>query len=340
VLSKLTELNKLKFVICFIGYLILPISHIHATETLGSDTVRALVFNSNSSIASSVRDLTGSQLIQLIDSLLDQKELPSEMLKQLVEVVGEIALEEEEVPVALSGFYDDSEYPSNSFYGNWDNYKMHPIISSEEEKITLVLQDSINNCTFYPPIKGLITSNYGWRDGRSHHGIDIDLQVWDPVHSAFDGMVRVARHHPTYGRVVVVRHYNGLETLYAHLHRLKVKPGDVVEAGQVVGLGGSSGRSTGSHLHFEVRFRGRPLNPRSIIEFNANRLESDSIVLMANKWGNYTCFPAGINYYTVQKGDFLVKIANRYGTSVQRLCELNGINRKSTLRIGKKLRID
>ena len=115
-LSKLTELNKLKFVICFIGYLILPISHINATETLGSDTVKALVFNSNSSIASSVRDLTGSQLIQLIDSLLDQKELPSEMLKQLVEVVGEIALEEEEVPVAV----DEKKGDFNKIVGEFE----------------------------------------------------------------------------------------------------------------------------------------------------------------------------------------------------------------------------
>lgn len=339
-MNKLIDLNKIFFNFFLLAGLLISINSVKASEILESDTVKALVFNSSSSIASSVKDLSGTQLIRLIDSLLDQKELPEELLRQLVEVVGEIALEEEEIPITLSGFYDDSEYPSNSFYGDWDNYKMHPLIPTENEKLTLILQDTINNCSFYPPLKGLITSNYGWRDGRSHHGIDIDLQVWDPVHVAFDGMVRISRNHPTYGRVVVVRHYNGLETLYAHLHRLKVKAGDIVEAGQVVGLGGSSGRSTGSHLHFEVRFRGRPLNPRTIIEFNQNRLVSDSIVLVTNRWGNYTCYPAGINYYTVQKGDFLVKIASQYGTSVQRLCELNGINRKSTLRIGKKLRID
>lgn len=339
-MNKLIDLNRVFINFFLIVGLLISINSAKAFEKLESDTVKALVFNSSSSIASSVKDLSGTQLIRLIDSLLDQKELPEELLRQLVEVVGEIALEEEEIPITLSGFYDDSEYPSNSFYGDWDNYKMHPLIPADNEKLTLILQDTFNNCSFYPPLRGLITSNYGWRDGRSHHGIDIDLQVWDPVHAAFDGMVRVSRNHPSYGRVVVVRHYNGLETLYAHLHRLKVKVGDVVEAGQVVGLGGSSGRSTGSHLHFEVRFRGRPLNPRTLIEFNHNRLVSDSIVLVTNRWGNYTCYPAGINYYTVQKGDFLVKIASQYGTSVQRLCELNGINRKSTLRIGKKLRID
>lgn len=311
---------------------------IHAFNN-NHDTLKAIVINSDATFSSDIKNLTGEEVISLIDSLLDLKQLPDGVIEQLTAIVGEIALKEE-TPILLSGFYDDSEYPSNSFYGNWDSYQIHPQINSFEDNIKLVLQDTLNNCSFYPPIKGLITSNFGWRDGRSHHGIDIDLQVWDPVHAAFDGMVRVARHHPTYGRVVIVRHYNGLETLYAHLHRLKVKPGDVVEAGQVVGLGGSSGRSTGSHLHFETRFRGRSLNPRSFIDFNNNRLVSDSIVLTKNRWDNFSCHPSGINYYTVQKGDFLVKIANRYGTSVQRLCELNGIDRKSALRIGKKLRID
>ncbi len=331
------KVNKILHISLLIG-LILFILPIHGFNT-EHDTLKAIVINSDAPFSNNIKNLTGEEVIRLIDSLLDLKQLSDGVIEQLTAIVGEIALKEE-TPILLSGFYDDSEYPSNSFYGNWDSYQIHPQINSFEDNIKLVLQDTLNNCSFYPPLKGLITSNFGWRDGRSHHGIDIDLQVWDPVHAAFDGMVRVARHHPTYGRVVIVRHYNGLETLYAHLHRLKVKPGDVVEAGQVVGLGGSSGRSTGSHLHFETRFRGRSLNPRSFIDFNNNRLVSDSIVLTKNRWDNFSCYPAGINYYTVQKGDFLVKIANRYGTSVQRLCELNGIDRKSALRIGKKLRID
>ncbi len=303
------------------------------------DTLKALVINTDASISSNLRDLSGAEVINLIDSLLDLKELPEGIIRELTAIVGEIAWEEEK-PILLSGFYDDSEYPSNSFYEDWDNYKIHPMVNAEDIRLTLVLQDEVNNCSFHPPLKGLITSNYGWRDGKSHHGIDIDLQVWDPVHAAFDGMVRVARQHPSYGRVVIVRHYNGLETLYAHLHRFKVKAGDVVEAGQVVGLGGSSGRSTGSHLHFETRFKGRSLNPRSFIDFNNNRLMSDSIVLIKNRWDGYTSFPAGLNFYTVKRGDFLVKIASQYGTSVDRLCELNGIRRNAILRVGKKLRIE
>jgi murein DD-endopeptidase MepM/ murein hydrolase activator NlpD len=328
-------INKSTFLILHL----LVISISAQANPLSNDTLNALVINTDTKISTKLKDLSGTEVISLIDSLLDLKELPEGIIKELTAIVGEIAWEEES-PVLLSGFYDDTPYPSNSYYENWDNYKIHPMVDAEDTRLTLVLQDESNNCSFHPPLIGLITSNYGWREGKSHHGVDIDLHVWDPVYAAFDGMVRVARNHPSYGRVVIVRHYNGLETLYAHLHRFKVKAGDVVEAGQIVGLGGSSGRSTGSHLHFETRFKGRSLNPRSFIDFNNNRLMSDSIVLTKNRWDGYSCYPAGLNFYTVKQGDFLVKIASQYGTSVDRICELNGIRRNAILRVGKKLRIE
>ena len=151
-------------------------------------------------------------------------------------------------------------------------------------------------------------------------------------------MVRVAYYHPAYGRVVVIRHYNGLETLYAHLHRFKVKAGDIVKAGQIIGLGGSSGHSTGSHLHFEVRFKGKPLNPKHLISFKENELVSDSVMMIKQKW-DYAALPLGIEYHTIKRGDFMYKIAGRYGISVNELCELNGMRRNSVLLVGRKLRI-
>ena len=277
-------------------------------ERSNKDTVQALVV-SNHNVAADldISSMSGSEIIGLIDSL-------------------------------LTGFYDSSIYPSNSMYKKWDTYNLYPYtenLRKDDERISLVIRDSANYCEFIPPIKGLITSNFGWRDGRNHNGMDIDLQVWDPVHASFDGMVRIARYHPGYGRVVIVRHYNGLETLYAHLHRLKVKPGDVVEAGQVVGLGGSSGRSTGSHLHFEVRFK---VNPRTIIDFNNNCLVSDSIQLVKNKW-SYSVVPLGVEYHVVKPGEHLYGIAKKYGTSISNLCLMNGISRNRPLQVGQKIRI-
>lgn len=307
----------------------------------GKDTVQALVISTAKvETEFDISSLSGQEIIGLIDSLLDLDAVPTSFVKE-INAYAESKLLEHDFYVSLTGFYDSSMYPSQSMYKSWDTYNLYPYqesLRAGDDELTLVLQDTFNYCNFFPPIKGLITSNFGWRDGRNHNGMDIDLQVWDPVKASFDGMVRISRFHPGYGRVVVIRHYNGLETLYAHLHRLKVKPGDVVEAGQVIGLGGSSGKSTGSHLHFEVRFKGKPLNPRHLIDFNNNCLISDSMKLVKEKW-SYQAIPLGIEYHTVKSGEHLYGIAKRYGTSISELCEINGIRRNRPLRVGQKLRV-
>ncbi len=304
------------------------------------DTVQALVVSVQKDDPFDLDSMSGKDIISLIDSLLDLDAVPANLAKE-INAYAEEKLLKHDFYISLTGFYDSSIYPSNSLYQKWDTYNLYPYRESLREKddeVKLIIADSLNHCNFVPPIKGLITSNFGWRDGRSHNGMDIDLQVWDPVKASFDGMVRISRYHPGYGRVVVIRHYNGLETLYAHLHRLKVEPGDVVEAGQVIGLGGSSGRSTGSHLHFEVRFKGKALNPRHLIDFNNNCLVSDSIKLIKTKW-SYTAVPLGIDYHTVESGEHLYGIAKKYGTTITNLCQMNGIRRNRPLRVGQKLRI-
>lgn len=305
------------------------------------DTVKALVVSQTALTSHlDLNNKTGTEIIGLIDSLLDLDQVPKQLIKEINEYAEQKVLQHD-FYISLTGFYDSSIYPSNNFYKKWDTYNLYPYqeqLRKNDKEIKLVLQDKENFCDFKMPIKGLITSYFGLRDGRNHNGMDIDLQVWDPVASAFDGMVRIARYHPGYGRVVVVRHYNGLETLYAHLHRLKVKPGEVVEAGQIIGLGGSSGRSTGSHLHFEVRFKGKPLNPKILIDFNNNKLVSDSVTLVKNKW-SYQAIPLGIEYHTVKRGEHLYGIAKQYGTTISHLCQINGIRRNRPLRIGQKLRI-
>ncbi|NQX97599.1 MAG: peptidoglycan DD-metalloendopeptidase family protein, partial [Flavobacteriales bacterium] len=243
---------------------------------------------------------------------------------------------------SLTNYYDNSAIPSNSTYRKWDTRNVSPYnesLTKNDTSLILTLTDNKNNCNFVAPIQDpVITSNFGWRHGRNHNGIDLDLQVWDPVRASFDGMVRISLYHPGYGRVVVIRHYNGLETLYAHLHRLKVKAGDIIEAGQVIGLGGNSGQSTGSHLHYEIRYKGKPLNPKHLISFKKNELLSDSLLLTKQKW-NYSILPLGLKYHTIQRGDFMFKIANRYGLTVNELCEINGIRRNKVLIVGRKLRI-
>lgn len=305
-----------------------------------NDTVPALVVSDANPYFDQLNLMSGEQIVSLIDSLLDSDSIPGSLIRDINEYA-ENRFVKQDYYVNLTTYYDSSQYPANCFYKSWDSKKIYPYkedIRKEDSTLKLVLVDRDNFCEFVPPMVNVITSTFGWRDGRNHNGLDIDLEVWDPVKAAFDGMVRIARYHPGYGRVVVVRHYNGLETLYAHLHRFKVKPGDVVEAGQIVGLGGSSGHSTGSHLHFEVRFKGKPINPQHIISLDDYSLISDTVFIKKNKWG-YSAIPAGVQFHTVKAGDFLYKIAKRYGTTVGKICDMNGIHRNRVLIVGDKLRI-
>lgn len=305
------------------------------------DTVTALVVSSESPLYANISSLSGNEIIELIDSLLELDKIPKELLKEL-NAYAENKLREHDFYNSLTYFYDESPLPAQSVYEQWDEasiFNYDENLTQNDSTLLLTLTDSNYNCNYYPPVTDpVITSNFGWRSGKTHAGIDLDVQVWDPIHAAFDGMVRVAIKHPGYGRVVIIRHYNGLETLYAHLHRFKVKTGDIVQAGDVIGLGGSSGKSTGSHLHFEVRYKGKALNPRSVISFKQNNLISSQVELKKNKH-DYIALPTGVEYHTIERGDFMFKIAQQYGLSVNQLCELNGVSRNKSLIVGRKLRI-
>ena len=135
------------------------------------------------------------------------------------------------------------------------------------------------------PVKNIITSPYGWRWNRPHRGVDIRLKTGEPVRCAFNGVVRIARPMGAYGNLVVVRHYNGLETVYGHLSKINVKPMQVVSAGQTLGLGGSTGRSTGPHLHFEVRFQYEPFDPEWILDFSSYSLRTRRLYLDKTYFG-------------------------------------------------------
>jgi murein DD-endopeptidase MepM/ murein hydrolase activator NlpD len=207
---------------------------------------------------------------------------------------------------------------------------------------TCTLQLGRAACDHAVPIHGKITSPFGHRHRRMHYGVDLKLQEGDPVHCAFEGMVRISRYHPQFGNVVVVRHANGLETLYGHLSELRAEAGDAVEAGQVIGLGGNTGRSTGPHLHFETRYLGRPIDPQLLFDLTEGTLRSTTLRVHPGLFtvpAKSTAAGRSPRWHVVRRGDTLSAIARRYRTTVPALCKVNRIGRSSTLRPGQRLKI-
>jgi murein DD-endopeptidase MepM/ murein hydrolase activator NlpD len=206
-----------------------------------------------------------------------------------------------------------------------------------DDVISIPLVDSSQDKFYVHPVVNQVTSRFGRRGNQWHYGTDVRLRRGDPVKSALDGIVRVIqfdRHG--YGNVVVVRHHNGLETLYGHLSRVMVKPNEPVKAGDILGLGGSTGRSTGAHLHFEIRYFGEPFDPEHIIDFDNYVLKSDTLVLTRDNFEYLTEVRRTV-YHTIRRGDTLSGIARSYGTTVSNLCRLNGITPQTILRIGRRL---
>lgn len=192
------------------------------------------------------------------------------------------------------------------------------------------------------PFKNYITSKFGPRRYRYHYGVDIKLFVGDSVRSAFSGLVRIVNYDPKgYGYYVVIRHHNGLETIYGHLSRPLVDENEIVNAGDVIGLGGNTGRSTGSHLHFETRYLGNAFNPEQIFNFEQGTCKSEYLITQKGTYHHNAEVKAlsQAQYYKVKKGDNLSIIAKRYGTSVSAICRLNGIKNSDLIREGQRLRV-
>ncbi|MBN1199753.1 MAG: peptidoglycan DD-metalloendopeptidase family protein [Bacteroidales bacterium] len=173
----------------------------------------------------------------------------------------------------------------------------------------------------------------------THKGLDLKVQTGDTVRAAFDGVVRYARYNRGgFGNLIILRHYNGLETYYAHLSKINVEVNQVVEAGDVVGLAGSTGRSRGPHLHFEIRYRDVPLDPRRVIDLDKGLLVANTFpirkeVFYPNDWDSTAV------YYKIKSGDTLGHLAAKYHTSVKEICAMNKIKSTTTLRIGRVLRV-
>lgn len=230
------------------------------------------------------------------------------------------------------------DVPAYNQYFFWDTLDIHPYKSKMNkftETRTLSLVDS--NSLFSMPLKNVVNSDFGWRKWKYHYGIDLGLNIGDSIVSAFDGTVRVVKRSKSYGRCIVIRNNNGLETLYAHLSKTSVIPNQEVKAGELIGLGGNSGHSTGPHLHFEIRYLGGAINPNQIIDFKNYTLLTDSLVVDRCTF-EYLDDVQKARYYTIRKGDSLSKIAHKLGVPMSKLCSLNGMTRKTKLRIGRRIR--
>lgn len=280
---------------------------------------------------------SNEQLSAMVDQLFEMDTIPAGLIDEIKTAV--TALKNKN---ALQNIKKStSSFPAADLYTSWEINNLFPakdmLKMNGDTSIQLILEGSIQGEYFHPH-NGVVTSGFGWRDSTQHNGIDIDLRKGDKVSSAFDGMVRVAKNCGGFGNVVIVRHYNGLETVYAHLSKIKVKPGQVILAGQVIGLGGSTGHSTGSHLHFEVRFKGVPINPKYLISFSGQKLVCTDITIKKTKWG-LAAYPTNIKVYKVEKGDTFANIAKHFATTTTSIKEINRLPYKTRLKEGQLITI-
>ena len=232
-------------------------------------------------------------------------------------------------------------HPAEDIYNNiWRSDHVNPYKIPIDSMPDSVRIDCSN---FFVPVHGAVTSEFGPRRYRFHYGIDLRLKIGDSVRSAFKGKVRIIDYEaPGYGHYIVIRHDNGLETVYGHLSQVLVSLNQNVKGGQLIAYGGNTGHSTGPHLHFETRYIGNAINPAHIIDFNTGLVHERNYLLTKKNSFYYQhevkAFAAA-KYYNVRKHDTLSRVAARNGTNVKSLCRLNGIKPKVKLKAGQRLRI-
>jgi len=248
-------------------------------------------------------------------------------------------------------FLDEHFYLTNEMleglFDDWDSISIHipkTDFSSMTDTIYLPLIEAGTEYTL-PRINSIV-SRFGWRRYRYHYGVDTKNSLGDSIFSVFDGVIRIAKRNKTYGNVIIIRHYNGLETFYAHCSKLLVEPNQEVKAGELIALVGNTGRSSGPHLHFETRYKGAAFNPEYMIDFENNKLLSDTLIITKETF-NYsrsgnssssTSSPSGAVYYKIRSGDTLSGIAKKYRTNVNNIKRLNGL-KSDFIREGQRIRV-
>ena len=257
---------------------------------------------------------------------------------------------------------EEMENPAAELYEDWNNIYAHRATELPESY-------RINLKHFCMPTPSrVITSNFGYRWGRQHEGLDIKVYIGDTIRAAFSGKVRMVKYDGRgYGKYVVIRHNNGLETLYGHMSAQLVEEYQVVRAGEPIGLGGNTGRSTGSHLHFETRLCGVAINPALMFDFREQDVVGDSYLFRRDSYkaesteatrlrgkvgnGSYSRedvvgasgsqgdnINGEVLYHKVASGETLQSIAEKHGVTVDAICRLNHIRKTMRLRPGQILR--
>lgn len=271
----------------------------------------------------------------------------------------------EETQEYANQLYEECEPEPDIYTEGWES----GLVNSYKNAI-VPDRATIDVSDYVMPCSGIITSPYGYRPRfrRMHKGVDLRAHIGDTIRAAFDGKVRLTKYERGgYGFYVIVRHNNGLETVYGHLSKFLVHPDENVKAGTPIALAGNTGRSTGPHLHFETRFMGYAINPCAIFDFENQRVRhreyafskrtyedapayvpASRIYAGLSSVKNTSRYKAGRSSYSrggsnatykIRKGDNLGKIAARHGMTVSQLCKLNGISKNTTIRAGKVLKV-
>jgi murein DD-endopeptidase MepM/ murein hydrolase activator NlpD len=311
-----------------------------------------------------------------------------EPLRELNQIVHEDTSSIDEGELLVVEIEEDAQFQGAdnmveiaSYYSVWDTKSLNPygLNPKEFEEIVPITLYNVNEGRNWSPVldKSLVTSHFGWRNRRWHKGTDLDLETGDKIYAPFDGVVRVSGVHSGYGRTVILRHYNGIETLYGHLSKFNYEPGTFIKAGEVIGRGGNSGRSSGSHLHYETRFEGNQLDPENIYNFKNNPMviRSSEFVISpkifdylrggSSRPSSIITEPSSVQssgvvedieeeiddeeevpvrvekkiWYTVRNGDNLTEISKKFHSSVGEICRLNKISAYKKLYVGLKLRV-
>lgn len=243
---------------------------------------------------------------------------------------------------------EQAAYPSMNLYPDWNDKYVGLKAKNIPSSYTFDLRGFA-----MPTPSRKITSPFGPRWGRMHTGLDIKCNTGDTIYAAFAGKVRCVKYAPSgYGKYIVIRHHNGLETVYAHLSKWLISENENVRAGEAIGLAGQTGHAFGSHLHFETRFLGIAINPALMFDFPMQDVVADSYTYHGHGAGNRevaqrneevdentaeTASPV-IRYIQVKRGETLAKVARQYNIPIERLCDLNRISKKTKLRPGQILR--